>query len=94
MKEEALKGTGGHRFTGRRLALSRLSVTETSRREIFFTPPHIKLATDSHHHPPSIPRHAASFPHVSFATRCRESACFHPKSRGAPSFLQVEASLT
>ena len=64
-----------------------LRVTETSRREIFFTPPHIKLATDSHHHPPSIPRHAASFPHVSFGTRCRESACFHPKSRAAPSFL-------
>ena len=89
MKEEALKGTGGHRFTGRRLRLSpcKLSVTETSRREIFFTPTHIKLATDSHHHPPSIPRHATSFQHVSFATRCRESACFHPKSRGTPSFL-------
>jgi len=70
-----------------RLSASTLSVTETSRSEIFFTPPHIKLATDSHHHPPSIPRHATSFPHVSFATRCRESACFHPKSRGAPSFL-------
>ena len=70
-----------------RLSASNLSVTETSRSEIFFTPPHIKLATDSHHHPPSIPRHATSFPHVSFATRCRESACFHPKSRGAPSFL-------
>ena len=53
----------------------------------FFTPTHTKLATDSHHHPPSIPRHATRFPNVFFATRCRESACFHPKTWGAPSLL-------